>query len=276
MDQDFIQTDANINPGNSGGPLVNIEGEVIGMNTLIRGLHTGIGFAIPSSLAKEVSDKLISEGRFTRAWLGVRIQTLREDADFRALIKGPAEGVVVHGVLSNGPAAKSELKPTDIITAVDGRLVATAQQLRNELRGKKIGQPVTLDVFRQGKAIQVKVAPGDAGEATTVAMTRSNPAGATELNNLGMTVHGLTREVAIQFGVEMADGVIVMTVENGSPAHLKGLKPGDIISAVNQQAVANPKQFRDALKKADLKKGVIVNFMSGNTARFEVLKEGDQ
>jgi len=168
------------------------------------------------------------------------------------------------------------LKPTDIITAVDGRLVATAQQLRNELRGKKIGQPVTLDVFRQGKAIQVKVAPGDAGEATTVAMTRGNPAGATELNNLGMTVHGLTREVAIQFGVEMTDGVIIMTVENGSPAHLKGLKPGDIISAVNQQAVANPKQFRDALKKADLKKGVIVNFMSGNTARFEVLKEGDQ
>src|SRR5437667_1868260 len=148
MDQDFIQTDANINPGNSGGPLVNIEGEVIGMNTLIRGLRTGIGFAIPSSLAKEISDKLITEGKFTRAWLGVEIHTLRDDADFRALIKGPAEGVVVHSILPNGPAAKSELKPIDIITAVDGKRVATAQQLRGELRSKKIGHPVTLDVFR--------------------------------------------------------------------------------------------------------------------------------
>src|SRR6266404_9877715 len=95
MDQDFIQTDANINPGNSGGPLVNIEGEVIGMNTLIRGLRTGIGFAIPISLAREISDKLITDGKFTRAWLGIQIQAFRDDPDFRALIKGPAEGVVV-------------------------------------------------------------------------------------------------------------------------------------------------------------------------------------
>ena len=83
MDQDFIQTDANINPGNSGGPLVNIDGEVIGINTLIRGLHTGIGFAIPSSFAKEVSDQLIKDGKFTRAWLGVSIRAFREDADLR-------------------------------------------------------------------------------------------------------------------------------------------------------------------------------------------------
>jgi serine protease Do len=149
MDQDFIQTDANINPGNSGGPLVNIEGEVIGMNTLIRGLHTGIGFAIPSSLAREISDKLITKGKFTRAWLGVEIHTLRDEEEFRSLIKGPSEGVVIHSILPDGPAAKSDLRPTDIITAVDGKPVSTAQQLRNELRGKRIGQPVTLQVFRQ-------------------------------------------------------------------------------------------------------------------------------
>src|SRR5881628_714708 len=199
MDQDFIQTDANINPGNSGGPLVNIEGEVIGINTLIRGLHTGIGFAIPSSLAREVSDKLISEGKFTRAWLGVRIQTLREDADFRALIKGPAEGVVVHSVLPNGPAARSELKPTDIITAVDGKSVGTAKQLRNELRNKKIGQPVTLDVFRKGKAIQVKVAPGGAAETTTGAFSKSGGNGGTKLTNWEMGVDGVSRSLAKKF-----------------------------------------------------------------------------
>src|SRR5437667_11417178 len=108
MDQDFSQRDGNISTGNSGGPLVNIEGEVIGINTLIRGLRTGIGFAIPSSLAKEVSDQLITEGKFTRAWLGIGIQTLRDDPDFRTLIKGPTEGVVVHSILPNGPAARSE------------------------------------------------------------------------------------------------------------------------------------------------------------------------
>ena len=111
MDQDFIQTDANINPGNSGGPLVNINGEVIGVNTLIRGLHTGIGFAIPVNLAREVADRLIAEGKFTRAWLGVEIQGLREDPDYRTMVPGVEEGVVVRAILPNGPAAKSRAPP---------------------------------------------------------------------------------------------------------------------------------------------------------------------
>src|SRR6185436_18600639 len=104
---DFIQTDANINPGNSGGPLVNIEGEVIGINTLIRGLRSGIGFAIPSNLAREISDKLISDGKFTRAWLGIGIAAVRETPDYRALIKGVEDGVLIQSVFPNGPAAKS-------------------------------------------------------------------------------------------------------------------------------------------------------------------------
>jgi serine protease Do len=276
MDQDFIQTDANINPGNSGGPLVNIEGEVIGINTLIRGLRTGIGFAIPSSLAKEVSDQLIAEGKFTRAWLGVEIRTLRDDADFRELIKGPADGVVVHTVLPNGPAARSELKPTDIITAVDGRPVATAQQLRGEIRGKKIGKSVTLDVIRQGKAIQVKVAPGESLEPTKVASVRRDATSEGDSNKLGVTVHALTRELANQFGVEPTEGFIIMSVEKDMPADLKGLKAGDVITSLNQQSVKNSKEFRELLRRADLKKGIIVNVVSGKTARFEVLKQGEE
>ena len=159
MDQDFIQTDASINPGNSGGPLVNLYGEVIGINTLIRGLHTGIGFAVPVNLAKEVAQQLIENGKFPRSWLGVGIRGLREDDDLREEIKGTDDGVLVTSIQPNGPASKSDLKPRDVITAVDGQNVATATQLRNEIRRKKAGSTVTLDVVRDSQPIKIKVRP---------------------------------------------------------------------------------------------------------------------
>jgi serine protease Do len=277
MDQDFIQTDANINPGNSGGPLVNINGEVIGINTLIRGLHTGIGFAIPSSLAKEISDKLISDGKFTRAWLGIGIRAYRDDPDLRELLKGVEDGVVVLSLQTNGPAYKSDLKPKDVITAVDGKTISTPQDLRGEIRGKKIGAAVTLDVVRNGKAMQLKVKPAEWVEAPVVPeIVRSSPATEEERSGLGLTIHALTREVAKQFGADMTDGVIVVSVDRGTLASRHGIRPGDIITEVNQKAVANPRQFREALKTANLKKGIILNIVSGKTAHFEVLKVEDE
>jgi serine protease Do len=277
MDQDFIQTDANINPGNSGGPLVNINGEVIGINTLIRGLHTGIGFAIPSSLAKEISDKLISDGKFTRAWLGIGIRAYRDDPEFREVLKGVNDGVVVLSLQTNGPAYKSDLKPTDVITAVDGRAVSTPQDLRSEIRGKKIGQAVTLDVVRNGKNLQLKVKPAEWVETPVLPeLVRMNATPEEERSGLGLTVHALTHDAAKQFGSEMTEGVIVFSVDRGTLASRHGIRPGDIITAVNQKAVANPKQFREALKTANLKKGIILNLVSGKTAHFEVLKIGDE
>ena len=273
MDQDFIQTDANINPGNSGGPLVNIDGEVIGINTLIRGLHTGIGFAIPSNLAREVSDQLIANGKFTRAWLGIRIRAFRDDPDLVDVVKGIHDGVVVAAIEPTGPAYKSELKVVDVITAVDGKSVSTAQQLRNEIRGKKIGQPVTLDVFRNGKNIQVKVNPAEQAEVTSVASAKGTPSGQADPAGAGLTVSALTHELANRYGVRMVEGVIVTSVEKDSLAENIGIKRGDVITAINQQPVSNPKQFRDAMKKADLKKGVLINLLSGDTQRFEILKE---
>jgi serine protease Do len=277
MDQEFIQTDANINPGNSGGPLVNINGEVIGINTLIRGLHTGIGFAIPSALAKEISDKLIVEGKFTRAWLGIGIRALRDDPELRELVKGVDEGVVVSSIQPDGPASKSDLKPSDIITAVEGKRVGTAQELRDEIRGRRIGEPVMLDVFRKGKSIQVKIKPGEYVEpATTLTASRRSPAvEQSEPATLGLAVHPLTSELAKQFGVEMTAGVIVIAVEKNSAASRNGIRPGDIITAINQQPITSVKQYHDVLKSADLKKGVIVNLTSGDSARFEILKSGE-
>src|ERR1035441_10104226 len=182
MDQDFIQTDALINPGNSGGPLVNIDGEVIGINTMIRGMHSGIGFAVPSSLAKEVSDQLVAEGRFTRSWLGIGIRAVRDNSVAGEPVKGVEDGVVVEQIVAGGPASKSDLEQGDIITAVDGRQVATTQQLRGEIRGKKSSQFVTLDVYRSdltghGKMIKVQVEPAEWVEpAATLASDRRSPA----------------------------------------------------------------------------------------------------
>jgi serine protease Do len=279
MDQDFIQTDANINPGNSGGPLVNIEGEIIGINTLIKGLRTGIGFAIPSNLAREVSEKLISDGRYIRAWLGVGIQALREDADYRDLITGISDGVVVTAILTNGPAAKSDLKPSDVITSVDGRPVATAQQLKNEIRSKKIGESVTLDVVRNGKRMKIKVSPDAWPEETGTLLAASRPSQKEETDKasgFGLTVEPVTRELAARYEISEAAssaGVIVTQVARGSAAERKQIRPGDLITEVNHKPVSSPKQFREALKGADPKKGVILNFTSRGTSRFEILKE---
>lgn len=274
MDQDFLQTDALINPGNSGGPLVNVDGEVIGINTLIEGLHTGIGFAIPSTLAREVSDELIAQGKFTRAWLGIAIQALHDQPELLDVLKGVKDGVVVAGIMQDGPAAKSDLRPTDVITAVDGSQVSTPQELRNAIRRKKIGQPISLDVVRSGKLTKVKVSPGEreepAVQVTKVKQTTTAPS--LDPAKLGVTVQELTKDLATQFGVHVSEGVVVASVDKNSPAGRHGLQAGDIITSVNQQVTASPKEFKEAIKKADLNKGVLVNLLSRNQARFEILK----
>ena len=150
FDQDFIQTDASINPGNSGGPLVNIYGEVIGINTLIRGMNTGIGFAVPVNLAKRVADMLIKDGKVTRAWLGVSITTLREDTDLRDLAKGVEDGVVVRQFVPGGPAENSQLQLADIITSIDGTQVKSAEELKRSLRYKNAGDTVNAPLTPQG------------------------------------------------------------------------------------------------------------------------------
>jgi len=280
MDQDFIQTDANINPGNSGGPLVNIDGEVIGINTLIRGLRTGIGFAIPSNLAREVSDQLIAHGKFARPWLGVSIAALKDLAKFRELVKGIESGVVVNAILPDGPAAKSELKPSDVIMAVDGKVVTTPQELRNEVRRKKIGEAVTLDVLRpqpsgevKKLAVKVKPAEWETEPAEVVAKRDERPTKVDSDTDLGLTVQPLTRELSEKFGVPFTDGVLIASVEQESPAGRQGIQPGNVITAINSQPVATVRQYRNALKQADLKKGILINLMSGDVARFEILKQ---
>ncbi len=276
MDQDFLQTDALINPGNSGGPLVNLDGQVIGINTLIQGLHSGIGFAIPSSLAKEISDQLIENGRFIRPYLGIGMRAVREEAELQELIPGIKDGVVVHTIVPDGPAAKSTLKPSDIITSVDGTPVATPQQLRGSIRSKKIGESVMLQVYRQGKTIPVEINPSEWPQPKTHPTTTTTVAPASKplAADLGITVKPLTAALASQLRVSAQEGMVVATVDKNSPAARGNIRPGDVITSINQEPIVTRKQFQAAVEKLDLKKGAIINLLSGNSARFEIVKAG--
>jgi len=256
LDQSFIQTDANINPGNSGGPLVNIDGEVIGINTLIRGLRTGIGFAIPSNLAREISDKIITEGKYTRSWLGITIRGLREDPSYREMVSGVKDGVVVEEILADGPAAKSNLKPGDVITAVDGATVAAAQELKDDIRSKTPGSDVKLSVFRpvrnNGFQTNILVKPGEWKPAQpTPAQVVLKPNGTIGSTNAGLHVeplHAPTRGL---------QGVYVAKVDTDSLADHADIAPGDIITSVGDLKVTSPSQLAEILKTADCGRQVI-------------------
>lgn len=275
-DADFIQTDASINPGNSGGPLVNIDGDVIGINTMIRGLGTGIGFAIPSNLAREISDSLVTHGKVTRAWLGIGINSLREKPDLRRFYPKANDGVVVTDILRAGPAAKSDLETEDLITAVEGKSVATIQQLKNAIRSKKIGAPLSLTVNRNGKAIEIKVTPGLRPSPEELRYGFSPPNerdnGPAPEKELGITVEEVSSKVARRLGAKGPSAIVVSEVDEDSVAAQRGLSAGDVITSINGYKVLTVKELRTALKDADLDDGVSVQFISEGSSRFRVLK----
>lgn len=273
IDQDFLQTDASINPGNSGGPLVNIEGEIIGINTLIRGMNRGIGFAVPINLAKEVGEKLIDSGKYTRVWLGIGIADLSSAGENARLVSGLKEGVLVTSILPGGPSAHSELEAADVIVAVDGTPTPTTAHLKGEIRHKQVGGSVTLNVVRGEKQLKLKVSPGEMPDDTAEVAQVEKLRKKAETKSFGLTVQTLTRELAKQFGTDSSSGVIVTEVEANSVAERKGIKPGEIITHVNRKKVTTSQQFDQALKSADLKQGVVVNLAGESGRRFEILED---
>jgi serine protease Do len=280
MDQNFIQTDANINPGNSGGPLVNIEGEVIGINSMIRGLRTGIGFAIPSNLAREISDRLIADGRFARSWLGVGgIRSLRDDREMRDSVTGVKDGVVVGSVLADGPAYKSDLQPLDVITSVDGHPITSVQQLRTEVTRKKPGAEVVLDVHRDGKNLKVRVTPEAMPDRNQLVVNRGGrggekgPRAEASATEFGLTVKPVTKELAKQYGFEAStSGLVVTEVAPDSPAAREGFRPGDVITDVGAESVESVKDFREAVKAARGKGRLKLKFLRDGDRQSALVK----
>lgn len=257
--QDFLQTDAPINRGNSGGALVNTRAELVGINSQIlssSGGNMGIGFAIPSNMAREVMDQLISKGSVSRGMLGVGVQKVTGNLAESMGMKQP-QGVLVNSVTSGGPAAKAGLKTGDIILQMNGQAVNDPNVLRNKIAGTQPGTQVTLDVFRNGKEQQVQVQLGtwtpnsdEGGAAQSNSGNGGTPPG-TSSQRLGVGVVPLTPDVASQIGVpKNTQGLVVESVDPDGAAAQAGLQPGDVIQQVNHQPVRSASDLRGAMDRS--------------------------
>ncbi len=266
--EDFIQTDAAINPGNSGGPLLNLKGEVIGINTAIvtrSGGYQGIGFAVPINMANSVMESLIRTGRVERGWLGVVIQDLTEDMA-KSFKFESTDGVLVGDVTKDSPAAKAGLKSGDIIVEHDGKAVKDVNQLRNLVAATAPDKEVTIKLFRDGKkeSVVAKIGQLDSAQARA-----AKKAGSSEL---GLSVETLTADLAQKMGIEEERGVVVTAVEPGSPADRVGIRRNDVILSIDGNEVADAGAFNAALASADLKKGVRLRVKTGGLTRFVFIK----
>ncbi|MCU0539645.1 MAG: DegQ family serine endoprotease [Desulfobacterales bacterium] len=265
---DFIQTDASINPGNSGGPLINMKGEVVGINTAIVASGQGIGFAIPIDLAKGIIAQLKSGGEVTRGWLGVAIQDVSpEMADYYGV--EAKKGVFVADVFKGDPAEAAGIRPKDIIVEVNGQKVETTRQLTSLVANIPVGQAVKVKVLREGqpKTFQVKIAKRD----DTKTAARGEPPEKRGEDPLGLKVSALTPEIAQRFAIGETAGVIVTDVQNGTPAEEAGVRAGDLIKEINHTPVESVADYRAALKKFDKEKTLQL-FVWRKNAGFLVLK----
>lgn len=257
---DFIQTDASINRGNSGGPMFNMNGEVIGINTAIyspSGGSVGIGFAIPSNLAKPVIDQLIKYGKTRRGWLGVRIQTVTEEIA-ESLGLPMVNGALIASVTPTGPAEKAGLKAGDIILEFDGKEVTQMRSLPRIVAEAEIDKPAQITYWRNGKKATTTVIVGELEKAEETGLVAAGPrqsapgqTGGTAIDRVGLTVRPITDEDRNSFNIAIdVQGVLISAVTPGSMAADKGLTPGDVIVEINQKPATDPKTALNLIEEA--------------------------
>jgi serine protease Do len=271
--EDFIQTDATINPGNSGGPLVNLNGEVIGINTAIKLAQfgfTGIGFAIPSNMARHVADQLRSGGRVRRAWMGVNIQNLTPDLARGLGAGAPPTGALIAQVAPDSPAEKSGLQAGDVVTAVGSTPVKNSKDLQRLVLDAAIGKPLHLLVWRKGQQQTLAVTTGEMPDDATAA-GRAAPGGAAGAPSFGLELRNLTPDLAQRYGLRARSGAVVAQVTPGSPAEEAGLVPGDVIVEVDRRPVRNAAEIGQALK-APAATAHLLRVQRGDAALYLMLK----
>jgi len=243
---DFIQTDASINPGNSGGPLLNMNGEVVGINTAIVAQGQGIGFAIPVNLARGIIEQLKAHGSVTRGWLGVGIQDLTPElAEYYGL--KDKQGVLVAQVFEGDPADKAGIKAKDVIIEVDGKRITTSRELTAMIAAIPVGQKTAIKILRDGQEKTLKVEIAKRPESERLAKSESENG-----EELGVQIAEITPELARRFGhSETEKGVLVVGVKPGSKAEEAGVQQGDLVKEVNRKPVTTADELRAEIEKKD-------------------------
>jgi len=236
--ENFIQTDASINPGNSGGPLLNVHGEVIGINTAIVAAGQGIGFAIPVNMAKPVFTQLISKGSVSRGWMGVTIQPLTEELAQSFGLR-QARGALINGVMKGSPAEKGGIRQGDVVTAFNGTEVKDPSHLQRLVAEAGIGKPVRVTVYREAKQVELTVVLMKADAAPKSPAESEGERQQGQADPLGLVIEDLDGE-----------GVVVAELVRGGPAAEVGLKRGDLIVSINRRRVANSADYQRIVREA--------------------------
>jgi serine protease Do len=263
----FIQTDASINPGNSGGPLINLRGEVIGINTAIfsrTGGNIGIGFAIPVNLVKELLPQLRGKGKVTRGYLGVLIQKVTPELA-ESLGMEKSQGALVANVSKDGPADKSGVKVGDVIVEFDGKEIKDSGDLPIIVARTPIDKKVRMKVLRDKKELTMNVAVGELKDEEVVAS-------APEKGEMGLTVQRLTPQIAESLGLEKAEGIVVSAVEPGSAADEAGIRRGDVIVEIDRKPIRNLEEYKKSIGTIRKGKGVLFLVRRGESTLFLALR----
>jgi serine protease Do len=275
--EDFIQTDAAINPGNSGGALINVNGELIGINTAIlsgSGGNLGIGFAIPANMARYVMEQILKNGKVIRGWLGVVIQPVTPDIAKAFGLTGTPRGALVGDVSSGSPAARAGLKKGDIILELNGQPITESRELQLKVAEIPPGTTVRLTIFRNGSQQQI---PVTLGEMPANLGQPGEGGGGGERGSVleGLSVDNLTGQIARELGLPPGtEGVVVTDVQPGSNAAEAGLRRGDVIQEVNRRPVTNVSEFRRAVRQAGNQPLLLLINRQGTTLFVTISPQG--
>ena len=262
---DFLQTDAPINPGNSGGPLVNLKGEVIGINTAIVPGGQGIGFAIPSALAKSITTRLREKGKVVRGWIGVSIQTVTPELAQSFGMK-EAKGALVGEVVKGGPAEKGGIKTGDVIVTFDGKSVKTANDLPRLVAETAVGKSVGVTVVREGKETNLTIKVEEMTEQKMAAQSSA------PVQSFGMKVDNITPQWRQQFSIGEKSGVVVVSVDQGSMAGEAGIQPGDVIKEVNRKNIRSLADYNRSLGRSGKGQPVLLLLKRGKQTFFVTME----
>jgi serine protease Do len=274
--EDFIQTDAAINPGNSGGALVNVRGELVGINTAIfsqSGGNMGIGFAVPSNLSRSIMDQLIRTGKVVRGWLGVAIQELTPElASQFSVIE--TKGVLVSDVMDDSPAKKAGFERGDVILEYDGKAMDSPTHLRNAVAQTPIGRKVSIKLIRDKKPKTVELTIVEQPRSMTQAGQEDGPESSSPAGMLSdIEVRELNDELASRYGLKPADrGVIVTRVKPGSPAEEAGVREGDVVLEVNRKPIGSLKSYERATSTLTKDQAVLLLLKRKGQAIYLTLK----